>query len=79
MKLTWDSALTGLGSLDRLIIDDPVSVKPTESDASLRERILYVAGDSAAFSQEVMRAQGKDLDDIAERYQLRRRTAKECQ
>ena len=68
----WSNVLSGVGSgpwsgLDRIVIDDPAPATPTESDASLRDRILYVAGDSAAFIQEVMRAQGKDLDDIAER------------
>ena len=55
------------------VVKHSAPVAEPESDDSLRKRIVYVAGDSAAFVQEVMRVQGKDLDDIAERYQLRRR------
>ena len=43
-----------------------------ESDQQLRERLKYVAGDRDLLT-EIERANGMQLDDIAERYNLRRR------
>jgi hypothetical protein len=43
-----------------------------ETDEELRERILYVAGESGSFVQRVRMAQGAALDSIAESYGLKR-------
>ena len=54
------------------ILDDPPAPK-LESDEDLRSRLLYVAGDSEAVIQRIMRAKGEDLDLLADEYSLKRR------
>lgn len=44
-----------------------------ETDDKLRERLLYVAADGEWLTQTIARATGSQLDDIASRYNLRRR------
>ena len=44
-----------------------------ESDDSLRDRLRYVAADGQWLSQLIANATGGQLDEIAGRYNLRRR------
>lgn len=46
-----------------------------ESDEQLRARLVYVAADGEWLTQTIARATGSQLDDIASRYNLRRRWA----
>ena len=64
----WQSALTGIG----WDLGDPIPT--TETDDSLRVRLLYVAGDSEARVRALMVAKGAQLDAYAAEVGLRRRT-----
>jgi hypothetical protein len=44
-----------------------------EDDEELRKRLLYVGGDGAAATQRIHMARGKQLDDLAESMNLKRR------
>lgn len=54
-------------------------VERVETDASLRARIAYVAldGHNPKLEREVATAAGHHLDDVAARFNLRRRRGKE--
>lgn len=50
-----------------------VEEKPTsETDTELRQRLIYIAGDTDRNRQRIALAKGIDLDVIAEEYNLRR-------
>lgn len=69
----WGAALAGMGpwsGLDRVADAGPA----VEPDDSLRERLVYVAGDSERVIHEISVARGAELDAIAERYLLKRRS-----
>lgn len=63
----WQSALTGIG----WDLGDPIPT--TETDDSLRARLLYVAGDSEVRVRTLMVAKGAQFDALAEEIGLRRR------
>lgn len=44
-----------------------------ESDESLRERLLYVAGDGERLAHEIVHSEGRLLDELAWRFGLKRR------
>lgn len=46
-----------------------------EDDDALRARVMYVAGDGAMLTRAIQVATGLGLDELAERYGLRRRRA----
>lgn len=47
----------------------------TESDDALRERLAYVAADGRWLTELIASAHGERLDEIASRYNLKRRKA----
>ena len=47
-----------------------------ETDQELRDRLLYVAGDGQRERTEIERATGIVLEEIASRFNLRRRTTR---
>lgn len=49
------------------------SASRSETDQELRQRLLYVAGDGQRDRTEIEGAHGDALDEIAERFNLRRR------
>lgn len=66
--LDWSSVLTGTGP------KKPAPVTHREPDDDLRERLLYVAGDTAAMIARIQRAQSFELDVLAEENGIKRRT-----
>ena len=65
----WESSLKGIAT-------PPLGSRVTvhlETDDELRERIIYVAGDSERDIRMMSMAKGADLDAIAETYGLKRR------
>lgn len=53
--------------------DDAPTPAIMEDDEQLRARVLYVAGDGPAQVRAIQVATGLGLDEIADRYSLRRR------
>lgn len=65
-------SMFGLPDVSHWTMPSPVRVA-LESDDDLRERLIYVAGDGGAATSRIRVAAGKQLDDIAETLNLRRR------
>lgn len=63
----------GNGDWDKLKTPPMGSKVLAESDEELRERLLYVAGESSAIIQQISRAVGKQLDELAAEFGLKRR------
>ena len=51
-------------------------VSRLETDQELRDRLLYVAGDGQRDCMEIERAAGAALDEIAVRFNLKRRRSR---
>lgn len=49
------------------------AISPLESDESLQCRLAYVAADGPYLTRLIAEARGGQLDEIASRYNLRRR------
>lgn len=58
---------------DEMILPAPKEKTDMESDGELRKRVAYVAGNTGREGAELSHAAGAALDEIADRYGLKRR------